>query len=201
MRRACLIGLALCVVAWAAPALALQEGDFGLAPQAGMVTLPGSLGGLFAADFAYGAGVGYGFTNVIGLEADFLYSVQEELEKKETGTLTLTNFVAGIGPRFNWHGQYGVLYASLQAAVTFLDYRARWAVGDRSMVDEEGAHGFGGLLLLGGDVFIANGATLGLAACGGGFASNLKYRHLDESSGEAGAFGYVTGLLRFTILF
>jgi len=44
-----------------------------------------------------------------------------------------------------------------------------------------------------------------LAAClagrAGGFGSNLEYRHRDEDNGEAGFYGYLTGLARFTILF
>ena len=151
MRRWIRLLFVVLALAWAAPAFALEEGEFALTPQLGMVTLPGSLGGLFAADFGYGAGVAYGITNLVGIEADFIYSVHQELDIDETGTLDLVHFVAGIGPRFNWQNRVGVLYLGAEFAMAFLRYQARWPVGDHTMRDDNSAHGFGGALSFGGD--------------------------------------------------
>jgi len=201
MRRWISLLFVALALAWAAPALALEAGEFALAPQLGMVTLPGSLGGLFAADFGYGAGVAYGITDLIGLEADFIYSVHQELDRDETGPLDLVHFVAGIGPRFNWQNRVGVLYLGAEFAMAFLRYQARWPVGDDTMSDDNSAHGFGGALSFGGDFFVANGFTIGLSGRAGGFASDLEYRHLNQIDGQAGTYGYLAGLLRFTLLF
>jgi hypothetical protein len=201
MRRLIFAAAVLCALAFAIPAEALEEGEFALAPQLGMVTLPGRLGGLFAADFGYGAGVAYGICNLVGLEADTIYSVHQELKRSRTGELTLVHFVAGLGPRFNWQNQYGVLYVGPELAMSFLKYRARWMVGDDARRDNHGAHGYGGMLSLGGDFFLADSFTMGLSFRFGGFDTNLVYSHLNEDRGKAGFYAFVAGLLRLTLLY
>ena len=201
MRRFIAPAVVLFVLLCASSAWALQEGEFSLAPQGGMATLPGTLGGLVGADFAYGAGVGYGICDLVGIEADFLYSVHQELDEEETGRLNLVHFLAGLGPRLNWVTPYGIPYLGVSFAAGFLRYQARWNAAGGVMRDEEDAHSFGGLLNFGYDVYIADGLTIGLAGRAGYLFSNLEYKHKDTDDGDAGGYAYVAGLARFTLLF
>jgi len=201
MRLRLIVCLTALLVVFAAPAWALHEGEFALAPQAGMVTTSGVPGGLFAADFGYGAGFGYGITDIFGVELDLLYSEHEELDEDETGELKLTHFFGGIGPRVNWNTQYVVPYLALLGAVSFLRYQADWEIGKNSFDDQQDAHAFGGALAGGLDVYVADGFTVGLAGRAGFLGSNLTYKHRDTDDGDAGAFGYFAGLLRLTLLF
>ena len=185
----------------AAPAWALYQYEFALAPQAGMVTLPGALGGLFAADFGYGAGVTYGVTDLIAVEADFIYSLHQEMERNQTGRLNLAHFLAGIGPRLNWNTSHGVPYLGLLAEAGFMTYKARWQAGGDTMRDEQDAHSFGGALAFGYDFYIADSLTIGLSGRAGYLFSNLEYRHKDNDDGSAGGYAYLAGLLRLTLLF
>lgn len=193
-----IVGLTLLA---ASPAWALLADEFALAPQGGMATMTGKLGGLFAADFAYGAGVAYGLTDLLGLEADFLYSLHEELDRDETGRLNLTQFITGFGPRLNWNTDHLVPYVGLLAAASFLRYKARWKAGGEQLRDEDNAHGFGGMVAFGLDAYVADGFTIGLAGRVGYFGTNLSYTHLDTDDGESGGNMYLSGLLRLTLLF
>lgn len=199
MKRLAIV-LALLALA-VTPAWALMENEFAIMPQVGGVMLGGELGDMFAADFAFGAAFAYGVVDWLGLEADFIYSAHEARDEDKTGELNLGHFTALGGPRFNWNTQYIVPYLTLLGGASFLGYKAKWMVKDTTLTDDNNAHGFGGALGAGVDFYVANTFTVGLSGRLGYFSSNLEFKHDDEADGEAGAYAFYAGLLRFTLLF
>jgi len=192
----------LVLVLTAGSAWALEQNELAFAPQGGYARLTGNLGDLFADDFAYGAAFAYGITDIFGVESDFLYSAHEAEDKTETGNLTLTHFVAGLGPRINWPTQYVAPYLAVLGGAALMKYKARWQTADEeSHQDNTGAHAFGGMLSAGIDAFISQGVTLGIGGRAGYFNSSFRYNAKGIRDQAAGSYAYYAGVVRVSLLF
>lgn len=196
------IGLAcLLVLATGAAAWAVQEGDMIIAPEVGFAAMNGELGRLLGGDIAYGVTLAYGVIDWLAIEADTLYSLHEQADKGETGEISTSHFIGGIGPRFNWNTRYVIPYLTLQGAASFLRLKSEWEGPRKTLKDQNDAHAFGGLGGLGVDFLIADAFTVGLFGKAGYLKSNLEYSDKQDRDQEAGAYGYFAGGLRLTMIF
>lgn len=189
------------VLLTATAAWAVKEGDMIVAPEVGFATLSGEPGRIIAGDLAYGVTMAFGVIDWLGLEIDTLYSLHEQTNKNDTGEISLSHFIGGAGPRFNWNTRYVVPYLTLQGAAAFMRYKSQWEGAKDTIKDQNDAHAFGGLAGVGVDFFVADAFTVGLFGKAGYLQSNLEYSNQEDRHQEAGAYGYAAGGIRLTLIF
>ncbi|MBZ0271539.1 porin family protein [bacterium] len=189
------------LVASAAPARAVEADEGALAPQVGGLAFTGKLGELFAADFAYGANITYGFTDWLALDIDVLYSEHQETERDRYGALSLTHLTGSLGPRFGITGDFVAAHVALAPMIVLSTYEARFPAGSGTRDDSEDTHGFGGNAIAGVDAFVGASATLGLAAKAGVVSTDLEFAHGEDVDNQVEVYTFYAGVLRFTVIF
>lgn len=201
LSRAVAVTMLVALLATAAPARAVEEGIFSLAPEAGFAVLTGDLGDMVAGDLAFGAAMAYGIVDWFAVSGDALYSSHQQRDKDETGDIDLDHLVALAGPRFSYPNRLIVPYVGLLGGMTFIKYKAKWITTARTWKDEEDAHGYGGAVELGVDAFVHDIFTVGLAGRAGYFSGNLEYSHLNADGDQLGGYAVLAATLRLSILF
>ena len=200
MRRVTL--LIIVFVLFTAPAaLAVEEGILALSPEAGYAVLTGNLGEMVSGDLLYGASLSYGALDWLGVTGLALYSSHQQFDEDETGEIDLTHFVVGIGPRFHYNTRLVIPYAALLGAMSFIKYKAKWEIGDKTFEDAEDAHGFGGAVEAGLDFFAHDLFTIGLCGRAGYFTGNLEYTNQDADAQELGGYTWLAATVKMSVLF
>ncbi|MCZ7583381.1 MAG: hypothetical protein M5R36_08655 [Deltaproteobacteria bacterium] len=185
----------------AAPSYALERGDALFFVQGGGVVLDGKLGELFQADFAFGAGMGYGATDYVGLEWDVLYSEHEQSDKDKYGQLQLTHGVVSLGPRLSLPGRHVSPYLTLAPFFAWTSYEARYPAGSGTDEDSLDSHGFGGLAQLGLDFYVSGGVTLGLAGRASVTWTDMEFATGADVDNKVDVYSFYAGLVRLGLLF
>ncbi len=188
-------------VFWPGVATAVEINEFSLTLQGGGLGFDGKLGDLFADDLAYGAAFVYGFSDNFALVFDFLYSEHEQSDRDEYGELSMTHATAALGVRASYTFSHVMPYLDICPLASFAGYEAKYDAGSDVDTDSLDSHGFGGMGTAGFDVFIADGATLGLAGRVGMVDTDMDFATGADIDNEINTYTYYAGIVRLSILY
>ena len=203
MRPIMLITLAAVAVLvfFAPPAWGVEAGEAAVGFQAGALAFDGKLGELFAADFAFGGNIIYGFSNYFALDLDFLYSEHEQSDRDKYGRLAINHGTDSLGVRASYHARHLAPYAALAPFVALVSYEAKYPAGSRTDQDALDSHGFGGMGQVGLDVYISGAVTLGLSGRVGVVGTDMVFATGADMDNHVEAYTFYSGLARLTLLF
>ncbi len=182
-------------------AAAVESSEFAITLQGGGISFDGKLGDLFASDLAYGVGFAWGFSDYFAIVFDILYSEHQQSDEDEYGDLSLTHGIAAPGARGAYTFRHFMPYIEAAPLAAFTSYEATFDAGDESDEDSLDSHGFGIMGTLGCDVFIADGATLGLAGRLGVAQTDMNFATGADVDNEIDVYTFYSGLVRLSLLF
>lgn len=189
----------LLILLLAIPSLswALDQDEFGFSPQFGGTLFFARMGELISPDITYGAAFDYAVLSWIAIDFEILYSEHQQTDSRKIGNVQFNHLQTGVGPRFNYHNHYVVPYGVLALGGNFFKWQNRTVADD----DEYDGNGMAIYLTLGADFYIHDSVTLGIATKGSIARSDFEFVTNDGGSESISDYGFLSALVRLTVIF